>query len=199
MEAQIFATRKKALFHLSRISRMKRFLSKPALAQLLHAFVLSTLDCNNSLLVGCPESKQCVLQKVQNWATRLLTGCNRRDHITPYLKPLHWLPVRKRIDFKILLLTFNCLNGSAPSYLTSLVSRYDPPSSLRRLSSRPELVVQRIKSKKYGSTSFSYAGLAIWNSLPFSVENLEIVYYLQCFIFSTHTSGSPSCCPLDHH
>jgi hypothetical protein len=82
MEAQILATRKKALFHLSRISRMKRFLLKPALAQLLHAFVLSTLDCNNSLLVGCPESKLCVLQKVQNWAARLVTGCNRRDHVS---------------------------------------------------------------------------------------------------------------------
>jgi hypothetical protein len=126
---------------------MKRFLSKPALAQLLHAFVLSTLDCNNSLLVGCPESKLCVLQKVQNWAARLATGCNRRDHITPYLKSLHWLPFRQRIDFKISLLMFNCLNGTAPSYLTSLVTRYEPPSSLRRLSSRPELVVPNIKSK----------------------------------------------------
>jgi hypothetical protein len=56
---------------------------------------------------------------------------------------------------------FNCLNGTAPSYLTSLVTRYEPTSSLRRLSSRTKLVVPRIKSKKYGSTSFSYAGPAI--------------------------------------
>jgi hypothetical protein len=171
MEAQILATRKKALFHLSRISRMKRFLSKPALAQLLHAFVLSTLDYNNSLLVGCPESKLCVLQKVQNLAARFAIGCNRRDHITPYLKSLHWLPVRQRIDFKISLLMFNCLNVTAPSYLTSFVTRYEPPSSLCRLSSRPELVVPKIKSKKYGYTSFSYAGPALWNSLPFSVRS----------------------------
>ncbi|EFX67524.1 hypothetical protein DAPPUDRAFT_63869, partial [Daphnia pulex] len=33
------------------------------------------------------------------------------------------------------------------------------------------LVVPRIKSKEYGSTSFSYAGPAIWNSLPFSVRS----------------------------
>ncbi len=134
MEAKIFATWKKALFHLSRISRMKRFLSKPALAQLLHAFVLSTPDCNNSLLVGCPESKLRVLQKVQNWAARFATGCNRRDHITPYLKSLYWLPVFQRIDFKITLLMLNCLNETTRSYLTSLVTRYEPPSSFRRLS-----------------------------------------------------------------
>ncbi len=71
------------------------------------------------------------------------------------------------------LLMFNCLNGTAPSYLTSLVTRYEPPSSLRRLSSRPELVVPRIKTKKYGSTSFSYAGPAIWNALPYPWDLLQ--------------------------
>ncbi len=29
---------------------------------------------------------------------------------------LHWLPVEKQIVFKILLLTFKCLHGLAPSY-----------------------------------------------------------------------------------
>ncbi len=124
----------------------------------------------------CPDDQSnycplCVLQKIQNWAARLATGFNRRDHITSYLKSLHWLPVRQRIDFKISLLMFHCLNGTAPIYLTPLVTRYEPASSLRRLSFRPEFVVPRIKSKKYGSTSFSCAGQAIWNSLPFSVRS----------------------------
>ncbi len=191
MEAQNLATRKKALFHLSRISRMKKFLSKPALAQLLHAFVLSTLDCNNSLLVACPKSKLCVLQKVQNWAARLVTDCNRRDHITPYLKSLHWLPVRQRIDFKISLLMINCLNGTAPSYLTPLVTRYDPPTSLRRLSSRPELVVPRVNSKKYCSTSFLYAGPAIWNS---SIALFREIFYNVGTVPLLLENPSLSCC-----
>ena len=38
--------------------------------------------------------------------------CSKKyDHITPVLKDLHWLPIRKRIEFKILLLTFKCMQG----------------------------------------------------------------------------------------
>ena len=43
-------------------------------------------------------------------------------HITPLLRELHWLPVRFRVDFKILLVTFKILHGVAPSYLEDLVS-----------------------------------------------------------------------------
>lgn len=38
--------------------------------------------------------------------------CNHRFltvQITPVLKPLHWLPVHFRIDFKVLLLFFKCM------------------------------------------------------------------------------------------
>jgi len=43
--------------------------------------------------------------------------CNRRaapwlrDHITPILRQLHWLPVRQRVTFKIAVLVFQCLTG----------------------------------------------------------------------------------------
>ena len=43
------------------------------------------------------------------------------DHITPVLINLHWLPVRYRINFKILLLTFKALYGMAPSYIIDLI------------------------------------------------------------------------------
>jgi len=57
------------------------------------------------------------LQSVQDAAARLITGAPRRDHITPILRQLHWLPVRRRVDFKIAVLVFQCLTGQAPGYL----------------------------------------------------------------------------------
>jgi len=33
--------------------------------------------------------------------TRLLTSARRCDHITPLLRQLHWLPVQRRVEFKI--------------------------------------------------------------------------------------------------
>ena len=43
------------------------------------------------------------------------------DHITPCLIELHWLPVYARITFKVLVLTYKCLNPAGPSYLKSLL------------------------------------------------------------------------------
>ena len=62
---------------------------------------------------------------------RVITLTKKHDHSTPVLKELHWLPVRKRIEFKILLLAYKCLHGTAPSYLRELLKEYVPPWTLR--------------------------------------------------------------------
>jgi len=59
------------------------------------------------------------LQAVQNAAARLVTGTRRRDHITPVLQQLHWLPVRQRVNFKLAVLVFKALHGLAPCYLAN--------------------------------------------------------------------------------
>ena len=60
--------------------------------------------------------KATLLRIVQNSAARLVTLTRKQEHITPILIGLHWLPVRFRIIFKILLLTYKALNGLALSY-----------------------------------------------------------------------------------
>ena len=79
----------------------------------LHAFVTSRIDYCNGLLYGLPDREIGKLQRVQNATARLLTSCKKYDHITPVLRKLHWLPVKYRINFKILLLTFKALHGIA--------------------------------------------------------------------------------------
>ena len=48
-----------------------------------------------------------------DWITR----ARRRDHITPVLCQLHWLPVRRRVDFKLACLVRQALCGQMPTYL----------------------------------------------------------------------------------
>ena len=55
-------------------------------------------------------------------AARLVTNTPRICHITPILKDLHWLPIKYRIEFKIVLLTFKCLYGLAPQYMVHLIA-----------------------------------------------------------------------------
>ncbi len=73
------------------------------------------------------------LQMVQNAAARVLTRTRKYDHISPVMSTLHWLPIKHRIDLKILLITYKALNGLAPQYLSELLSHYSPPPTILKL------------------------------------------------------------------
>ena len=100
----------------------------------------------------------------------LVSLCKKYEHITPILKGLHWLPIKYRIVYKILLLTFKCLSGQSPQYLQYLVIPYVPARSLRS-ASQNLLVVKRGKTKAYGDRAFSCITQLLWNSLPYSVQS----------------------------
>ena len=112
---------KACFFHLRNISKTRDCLSQADTGKLVHAFITSKLDSANSLLYGLPTFLIDRLQNVQNAAARIMTHTKKYDHIKPVLKQLHWLPVNKRINYKILLLTYKALNGQAPSYITELL------------------------------------------------------------------------------
>ncbi len=84
----------------------------------------------NSLYLGINSSSISGLQMVQNVAACLLTGV-RKYEPNPVLMSLHWLPVRFRNYFKVLLLVFKCLNGLAAPYLSDVLCEYHPERTLR--------------------------------------------------------------------
>ena len=61
------------------------------------------------------------LQRILNNAAMLVTLSSRDCHISDITYSLHWLPIKQRINFKILLLTFQLFNSSAPSYKKELL------------------------------------------------------------------------------
>ena len=131
MEAHVKSLCRSCMFHLRNISNIRRLLSHKIAEQLIHAFVTFRLDYCNSLLSGLPSSTICHLQRVQNIAARILTRTKKYDHITPILQYLHWLPVRERIIFKIMLLTYRGVNGMASTYIERMLIPYKPQQSLR--------------------------------------------------------------------
>ena len=133
------------------------------------SLVTSRFDYCNGLLCGIPEELIRKLQRVQNNAARVITLTKKHDHITPVLKDLHWLPVRKRIEFKILLLAYKCLQGTAPSYLRELLKEYVPPRTLRS-TSKNLLCEPRNNMKTYDDRSFSACAPKLWNQLPDNIR-----------------------------
>ncbi len=126
---------KSSFFQLRLLSKAKSFLSFKNIEKVIHAFITSKLDYCNSLYTGISQTALSRLQLVQNAAARLLTRSHKRDHIT-LLQSLHWLPVRYRVDFKIVLIVYKSLNGMAPSYIFDLLIEHNVTRSLRSSNQR---------------------------------------------------------------
>ena len=150
---------------LHKLNKIKQYVNKNALGNLVHAFVTSHLDYCNSILFGLPKYQLGKLQRVQNAAARLITRTKRSQHITPVLKDLHWLKVEYRINYKIILLTFKSRTGLAPSYLTNLLISENPTTNLRS-NQQNKYIIPRTNSKTIGNRSFFHAAPFLWNSLP---------------------------------
>ncbi|KAF7697257.1 hypothetical protein HF521_005675, partial [Silurus meridionalis] len=170
---------KTGFFHLRNIAKLRNMLSISDAEKLVHVFMTFRLDYCNALLGGCPASLINKLQLVQNAAARVLTRLRKYDHITPILSSLHWLPVKFRIDYKLLLLTYKTLNGLAPMYLFSLLTRYSPLRSLRSQNSGL-LVVPRIAKSSKGGRAFSHSAPKLWNSLPDSSRDSDTLSQFKC-------------------
>ena len=124
LERHVTNISRTAYYHLHSIGRIRRYLDQGHTKQLVHALVISRIDCCNSLLTGLSVAVVEKLQRVENACARVILIRSKRDHVTPMLLELHWLPVKCRITFKTLLLTFKCLHGLAPIYLSALLSPY---------------------------------------------------------------------------
>ena len=92
------------------------------------------------MLYGLPTVLTNRLWRMQSCAVRMVTGAAGHDHITPILYSLHWLPVSARIKYKMLLLTFKCIQGIPPAY--HLCHQAIPARALTTLC-RPALACER--------------------------------------------------------
>ena len=173
MHMQINNTCRSAWFQLRRIGMIREHLSKQVAEKLIHAFVTSKLDFMNCLLFGTPKCQLIKLQRIQNAAARLVTKTKLREHITPVLINLHWLPIKQRIDYKILLFTYKALNGLAPQYICDMLTLLQNPRCLRS-SNKLLLKVPRSNTATYGDRGFSRASPMLWNSLPEDIKIPEI-------------------------
>ena len=116
-------------------------------------------------------------QKAQNAAARLVVKYLRSDQITPHLRDLHWLPVRSRIKYKILVTTYCALHNEASAYISEMLTPYTPPRTLR--STNTSLLTVPTTHTKHGDRAFSCAAPRLWHVLPISIKKLSLHFYSQ--------------------
>ena len=152
-----------AYYHLHSTGCICSYLNHEHMKQLVHALVISCIDCCNSFLNGLSATLIGKLQRVQNSCVRAIMIRSKRDHVTPMLLELHWLPVKCSITFKTLLLTFKCLHGLAPLYLSALLSLL--PDSSDKL-----LLKQPTSHTKIREQAFSWSAPRAWNELTITMS-----------------------------
>ena len=182
------------MFHTVRqIRSIRRSVTRSTLSKFISSFVVSKLDCCNVALAGLPSCDLDRLQSVISAAARLTVGAQRHDHITPLFADLHWLRIPQRIQYKLCVLVYQCVQGSAPSNLQNTICPVASAESRRRLRSvsSADLIVPATRRTTMGDRAV--AAPRAWNSLPDAIRHspylavfkrsLKTHFYIQCFYY----------------
>ena len=113
------------------------------------------------------------MQRVQNITAKLVLGKSKFHSSLECLWELHWLPINKRIQFKVLTLVFKCLDSAGPLYLRNLLVEFpeDRKQGLCSNTMVKRLLEPRTKLKTFASRVFSVISPKWWNQLPNHVKS----------------------------
>ena len=79
------------------------------------------LDYDIATLAGLPTCLLNCLQSVLNATAQSIAGFQRSDHIIGALVSFHLLWAPQRIKFKLVVIVYRALHGTAPWYLSDLL------------------------------------------------------------------------------
>ena len=123
MNAHVSNIARTCHFELRRLASIRRFLTSTATATLLSAYVLSRIDYCNSPLFGSAHDVTSNLQRMLNYAARVILCLPKSSIITIQSKSLNWLPVKVGSTYKIACLCYHCHSSTAPSFVTDMLHR----------------------------------------------------------------------------
>ena len=132
------------------------------------------LDYCNSILYGTSPENLDKIQRVINTLARVVSGAMERDHITPVLAELHWLPIASRIRFKVASHTYKTVTTKKPEYLVDLLSFQTASRSLRSSSSQRTVFMLKLHCRTiFASRDFRHAAPSVWNALPVHLTDVS--------------------------
>ena len=170
MNAHISNIARTCYLELRRLASIRRFLTSTVTSTLVSAFALSRIDYCYSLLFGSTHDVTSHLQRIQNYAARVILRLPMSYSMTTHLKSPHWLPVKVRRTNKIACLCYHCQNSSAPSYVADMLHEKHTRNSRSSSYTMPLLNGSAHSKATLGDPSFSFASSSVWNSIPNDVR-----------------------------
>ena len=165
-------------YHLRNIGRIHSYIAEDTCNYALRSHVISQIDYCNSLLYGLSAKDMQNLQKVQNRAARLVFKANRREHTTPLLRELHWLPGSMWANQ--VQTTYTCIqkqtwNNSTLHTKSPKPHNYSDGNMFLRSLADDNLLVCNRTQTTYGDNAFGNVVPDLWNNLPKSLRTSNSV------------------------
>ena len=161
----------KCLFKLYQINRIKHLLDRKTLLLVINSFVFSKLQYCSTVWSNTSSSNIDKLQKVQNFAGRIILGLRKYDHISDGLRSLKWLPIREKLILNDATMMHKCINKLVPDYLADMFkSRSQVHNRQTRSSGALDIPLCRLST---GQRSFAFRGAKLWNSLNDNIKSLK--------------------------
>ena len=98
------------------------------------------------------------------------SSMSQKNHISPLLMSLHWLPINARIEYKLSVICHSFFLDLSPTYLSDLLSVYTPKRKLRSSYDNIILCIHKLRTKIFGHRSFIFAAPTIWIFFAFRAQ-----------------------------
>ena len=155
---------------LCQINRVKDCFDSDTLRLIINALVMSKLYYCSVVWSNTSATNIKKLRTVQNFACRILTNAGRYDHVTPALRTIYWLPVEEHLKYREALITYKCMNGLAPPYLSELFMKRNEIHDLNTRNNKA-LHIPQYKAVS-GQRTFYYRAVKLWNDLDEDLKKL---------------------------
>ena len=120
------------LLILKQINRIKHLMDRKTLLLVINSFVFSKLLYCSTVWSNTSNSNIAKLQKVQNFAGRIILGLRKYDHISDGLRSLNWLPIKERLILNDATMMHNALTNLFQTIL-SICLNYVPKPIIDKL------------------------------------------------------------------
>ena len=176
-------------YHIRNLYNIKESLDTKTRILLITNLVLSKIDFCNVLLLGATNKDLRPLRMVINKSLRFIYNLSYREHITPYYKKAHFLPIRARIQFKAALIAFKIYYDQAPKYFSDEFTKFSPTAgmTLRENCGRDRFMFKLGSNDINVKLLFSKI-ISEWNALPLQIRMISTKTLfkskLKSFLFS---------------
>ena len=172
---------KKISGKLAWLGRLRHIVPRNLLELTYKMYVLPLFDYACTVW-GCTDVNVNIIQRLQNRAARLITGCFDIINIRgiTLVKSLKWQNIQERINYFLSIHMYNCIHGNAPLHLVnSIVMACDVHEVNTRLANSSNVVIPECHTQ-YFKRSFLYRASVIWNSLPEELKDCNNVNLFKC-------------------